>query len=826
MGKIAQIPLRDFIKSNKDEILNGLNDVMQTSFKGLEDPTAYAEIVKKMAAFKRRPLPRQARLIAASEQHLRSKNSIVLSAECGCGKTQVGACLAHLLNAKRVGIMCPSHLVSKWAQEIKMIYSEGKDAIRPYKIVVIDKCGGWSSLDYYRNMKVKKGESLIFIFSYSVAKLGYRSRRVAVRKTIWQKVEKVNKDGYKVLVNVKAATLCCPDCGKALCDANVNSDVIEFIDLLHLPRKCEHCGTILRQPEEGEKRLSLAEYAGRRLPRGWFDLLIVDEIHELKGGDTGQGNAFGTLASRAKKVVGLTGTLLNGYAESVFYLLYRLNPVLMKNQLGLDYSEVERFIDLYGARETSWKGDKIDVNVEGIVTKKRGTARVKNLPRINPLLLTQLLSLSIFLRLDEMNISLPPYREIVVRVKPDSAVLPAFNSYIWELIRLIRSKTSDGVKKLGALASDSLSILDLPNKPRGDEIAEYVPEVARTEAELAMSKTAKSLLPITNKEKRLVEIVREELSVERKCLVYITFSQLGTTEAVEKVLKEALPHAVIRVLPDSVEASKRESWLQKNDCDVLITNPEKVKTGLDLLQYPTILFFQPTYKVYTLKQAARRSWRIGQDKEVKVYFLVYERTPQEKALQLIARKLAAAGSIEGRIGDGGLGDQADDDNENIALALAKSILAKEKIEDFQMEEIALGLREWDEFEKYFISVCEEFDRLKPKAKAIAPVALDILAAAVTDSLAPLSDTPLSLDNDKAQAVKEEKVNKAVVEQTTIAKPSIDTASEVRKITVYRVIRKGKQRIEQPLRLTLDQIDELVGDDETSACASFQMAFDF
>lgn len=54
--------------------------------------------------------------------------------------------------------------------------------------------------------------------------------------------------------------------------------------------------------------------------------------------------------------------------------------------------------------------------------------------------------------------------------------------------------------------------------------------------------------------------------------------------------------------------------------DVLITNPELVKTGLDLLDFPTIAFLQTGYNVYTLQQAARRSWRIGQKQPVRVVF--------------------------------------------------------------------------------------------------------------------------------------------------------------------------------------------------------------
>lgn len=98
-----------------------------------------------------------------------------------------------------------------------------------------------------------------------------------------------------------------------------------------IPRVCE-CGAVLRQVDKSKQsntRLSVAEYI-KSVPKGWIDLLFLDELHELKGGDTGQGNAFGAIASMSKKCVGLTGTLLNGCASSLFYILYRMNPKLMK----------------------------------------------------------------------------------------------------------------------------------------------------------------------------------------------------------------------------------------------------------------------------------------------------------------------------------------------------------------------------------------------------------------------------------------------------------------------------------------------------------------
>ena len=69
----------------------------------------------------------------------------------------------------------------------------------------------------------------------------------------------------------------------------------------------------------------------------------------------------------------------------------------------------------------------------------------------------------------------------------------------------------------------------------------------------------------------------------------------------------------------------------------------------------------------TLKQASRRSWRIGQTKAVKVIFMAYENTPQHKALELIGAKVAAANSLEGRLsGDDDLSSMGDN-NDDIQL---------------------------------------------------------------------------------------------------------------------------------------------------------------
>jgi superfamily II DNA or RNA helicase len=49
--------------------------------------------------------------------------------------------------------------------------------------------------------------------------------------------------------------------------------------------------------------------------RGYFDLCVVDEVHELKARGSAQGLAGAALAEACPKTLVLTGTLLGGCAR-------------------------------------------------------------------------------------------------------------------------------------------------------------------------------------------------------------------------------------------------------------------------------------------------------------------------------------------------------------------------------------------------------------------------------------------------------------------------------------------------------------------------------
>ena len=74
-------------------------------------------------------------------------------------------------------------------------------------------------------------------------------------------------------------------------------------------------------------RVAPIEYMGRYLPE-WWDYAIADEIHQLAG-DTAQGNALGVLNRVSRRFLGLTGTLLSGYADDLFNTLFRTNSKRM-----------------------------------------------------------------------------------------------------------------------------------------------------------------------------------------------------------------------------------------------------------------------------------------------------------------------------------------------------------------------------------------------------------------------------------------------------------------------------------------------------------------
>lgn len=697
MSKIINQKLDSLISENRDIFYQELKEVIKPQFDGLDNPEKYKNILTNtIEQSKRSSLLRQAQLVSAATEYLESKKnkSLIISAEMGSGKTDMAVKIS--LSKKLIPVymvVCPPHLVQTWIEELEENYRDPK----AYKVIRVKR---WEDIAPYAKRNLwNDGVKYYFIITRENLKLSYpKDVAVSVKRRYITVEEEL--DGQEVMFKKLVKVAKCPDCDATLVEGNE-----DYINLYRVPLKCE-CGSVLRQPSKDcsskmRTRESVADYIFKNFTKGSYNV-ILDEMHEYKGGNTGQGNAMGRLVANARKTIGLTGTLMNGYASSLFYLLYRMNPNLMKKRLGFDYNQVKDFVATYGAHEEIV--DAKEVSAEGKVTRMGKRINLKEKPKISPYMLSVLLDMTIFLKLEEIkmpnNLQLPPYEEIIDLVEMEKELKGPYLSYLADITSQIRKNKA----LLGNLATDAIAIPDMPFIPRDAQgQCFYEPTVTRED------------FGLTNKEKRLIANVKGELEQGRDCLVYITFSNQQVATDLQNILSDAFPNKTIKFLPSTVPAAKRKQWIAKNPCDVLICNPELVKTGLTLLNFVTIIFYETTYNVFTLKQSSRRSWRIGQTEPIKVIFMAYADTPQHKALELIGAKIGAANSLEGKLsGDDDLSSMGEDDD-NIQLALAKSILggesASKNIEMTSIKNFGAD-RDFNNFELYYQSLLDEDNKLR------------------------------------------------------------------------------------------------------------------
>ena len=116
------------------------------------------------------------------------------------------------------------------------------------------------------------------------------------------------------------------------------------------------------------------------------------------------------------------------------------------------------------------------------------------------------------------------------------------------------------------------------------------------------------------------------------------------------------------MLHSSVALARREEWIAHHapQLDVVVSHPRLVETGLELFDkqgrhnFATLCFYESGYNLFTLRQASRRSWRIGQKEACRIAYFYYEGTMQDRALALMAKKLTAAEALEGKFSSEGL----------------------------------------------------------------------------------------------------------------------------------------------------------------------------
>jgi hypothetical protein len=94
----------------------------------------------------------------------------------------------------------------------------------------------------------------------------------------------------------------------------------------------------------------------------------------------------------------------------------------------------------------------------------------------------------------------------------------------------------------------------------------------------------------------------------------------------------------------------------------------------------TLLQFDQYYSLYTLWQALRRVWRLGQTQPVKAVFAVYKDAMEAQALALMGHKMRAAQLL---YGDNVGGAIVPSDDGDFITELAREVLCGAELDDLQ-----------------------------------------------------------------------------------------------------------------------------------------------
>ena len=607
------------------------------------------------AELTRRPFPSQWDRIEATCATLKRSQAAIISGETGTGKTLMSQVAVHgHANGKpyRCLVLCPSHLVKKWIREVRATIPGA----------VAKSINHYSDLMHLRTLG-EPTRAEFYIISDSKAKLGTGWNAVANKKrntgtyhcvTCNGLIEKSTKDDDGDAVKVPAT----------------------MKDLEKKQQFCEHCGDALWTWNRKFDRWPCADLVKKKL-KGFFDYFVLDEAHVSKSSTSAIGASVGALAATVQKsggkVIAMTGTLINGYADSLFPTLYRLMPAEMRS-LGFSWSDNMKFLQRYGRLETitTYEGQK-QYRSNKMSKGKQTSKTVRPKPGILPTLYGDcMLPNTVFIGLEDLGFDLPPQQEILHRIEMSPIMAACYRDIEGDL----RDALSD-MLRCGSKAAMSImlnTLLGWPDHPRGFGEIGYID----AEGEYQLVTTVPDLDDSIEraKEDKLVEIIAEQVRRRRQSWVYTVMTQKRDVQRqlVDRLVREGIDARELK--SQRVPTSEREDWIHKNkDAQVIVVHPKCVATGLDSFgdgfNFCSLIWYGLSYELDIVRQASGRARRVGQRKDCEIHYLYYGDTMQEKCAHLMSEKTRAARAIDGNFSSDGLaGLSGGDDNAQMMLVKA------------------------------------------------------------------------------------------------------------------------------------------------------------
>jgi len=690
------------------------------------------ESLKHFNNYPRELFPVQSHVATAVAKRLRKQKAVIIQGEMSTGKSAIMTAIAdgyHATKGKKgyhVCLMCPPSLTKKWPEEIRELLPNAKIHVITKTEHLIKYHSEW-----VRQGKPKSQVPTFFVISFTTMRGDARTIPAVdfeIKKTSKQRISdedpayrlgyycpdcgkphqtiesihtEIDEHGNEFDVpvthnmtpdefgetrrltnSVKPANAFCFHCGGALWTKKVPTRYKGFNEWARFEKKLQHAmyqnnPSLVKHIQRSQpdipkvvgmpKRVAAIEYIRRKM-KNFFDITICDEVHELKGGMTAQGNSLGSLAKVSKKVVAGTGTLFGGKSEDIYYLLWRLFPHDM-DASGYKYEEVTRFNEEYGnVEETTY--EQKDSSGEYSNTNSRGGNRrttKKVLPGISPFIYGRYMVHNVInVRLKDV---WPDPVELVDTPTIFVPMTEQLRSHYQGMISAFEHaihEWDDGHKLYLPMTDYGIAYPDNPfSFP--DATMKNI-DGTRSLVWKATHLDENCTLP---KEKKLQEIIQGEMAEGRKAIVYVRDTGSSVAERdIRPRLKKKLEEigATVCILDTSTTSTNsRSEWLRKKieseNYDVCIVSQELVKVGLDLLCTPTLIYYQFSWSLFTINQSARRAWRIGQTQECRLFYLAYAESFQQKMAELIALKNRATAAINGEVSSDGLsamlGDEGD-----------------------------------------------------------------------------------------------------------------------------------------------------------------------
>jgi len=473
-------------------------------------------------------------------------------------------------------------------------------------------------------------------------------------------------------------------------------------------------------------RYRLDQYIKKRYRRD-IALLIWDEVHEAQHSDTGNGEAFGRLANCARATLAMTGTPFNGYASSLFNLEYILNPRVRRDYYwggGVRYTRKRKGSKDFpatqpngdkttrGQQESRWVAqmgvrERVETTVKNISSagKLTGTETYvrpyEETSGISPMLVSTMLDHTIYFSLSDLKKHLPMYSETTYSVDMDASMESEYEDVVKKLLDCLIAQKNESAKAkdhtiLPKYLQFTMGWVNAPwrdyriHDKWGTEIARALPQDYQPSD---MSDEDWFLYggdELSPKEEAFVEYIKDELEDGRPCIVYCRQTQKNDIQIRLQHLIQTHVNANTYILRSNINAERREAVIDKQigqGMEILICNPEIVKTGLDLVFAPTILFYEPTFNLSTMMQAAARSYRLNQTFPLcRVVYMYYRGTMEERAILLMSKKQRSSKLLTGDTGLSGL-DALTEKEDKFESVLMNSIGKDARLEapDFTQE---------------------------------------------------------------------------------------------------------------------------------------------